>query len=167
MCIRDRYYIRAVDSLWQGIDHVLAAPKNKGEYFLTDAFQWMIEHGKRIYTAEVGGWYDCGAVGTLLETNEILLRKGAARRREFPGVTIHDPVYIEDDVAMSNATIGPNVTLGKGSRVEGSTLTDTIVGSKGTIRHSQLHNSLIGDEVIIEGLKGELTVSDHSEIRGS
>ena len=27
------YYIRAVDSLWQGIDHVLASPKNKGEYF--------------------------------------------------------------------------------------------------------------------------------------
>jgi hypothetical protein len=59
------------------------------------------------------------------------------------------------------------VTLGKGSRVESSTLTDTIVGSKGTIRHSQLHNSLIGDEVVIEGLRGELTVADHSEIRGS
>src|SRR5881409_797890 len=29
------YYIRAIDSLWQGIDHVLARPKNKGEYFLT------------------------------------------------------------------------------------------------------------------------------------
>src|SRR3989440_5237032 len=32
------YYIRAIDSLWQGIDHLLARPKNKGEYFLTDAF---------------------------------------------------------------------------------------------------------------------------------
>ncbi|MBA2459031.1 MAG: nucleotidyltransferase family protein, partial [Gemmatimonadales bacterium] len=92
------YYIRAVDSLWQGIDHVLASPKNKGEYYLTDAFQWMIEHGKRIFAAEVGGWYDCGALGTLLETNDILLRKGAARRVEFPGVKIHDPVYIEDGV---------------------------------------------------------------------
>ena len=78
------YYIRAVDSLWQGIDHVLAAPRTRASIFLTDAFQWMIEHGKRILTAEVGGWYDCGALGTLLETNEILLRKGAARRRGFP-----------------------------------------------------------------------------------
>src|SRR5690348_15997622 len=48
------YYIRAVDSLWQGIDHVLASPANKGEWYLTDAFQWMIEHGKKILTAEVG-----------------------------------------------------------------------------------------------------------------
>ena len=67
------YYIRAVDSLWQGIDHVLASPKNKGEYFLTDAFQWMIDHGGRIKTAEVGGWYDCGAFNTTVETNAVLL----------------------------------------------------------------------------------------------
>ena len=77
------YYIKAVDSLWQGIDHVLASPANKGEYYLTDAFQFMIEQGKRILAAEVGGWYDCGKLDTLLETNEILLRKGAARRPDF------------------------------------------------------------------------------------
>ena len=78
------YYIKAVDSLWAGIDHVLAQPKNQGEYFLTDAFQWMIEHGKKILTAEVGGWYDCGKLDALLETNAILLKKGAARRVDFP-----------------------------------------------------------------------------------
>jgi glucose-1-phosphate thymidylyltransferase len=50
--------------------------------------------------------------------------------------------------------------------VEGSTLSDTIVGKKAKIQSSTLKNSLIGDEVTIEGLKGELTVSDHSEIRG-
>ena len=98
-----------------------------------------------------------------------MLEKGAARRpaNVEKSVTIHDPVYVEDGVTLSNATIGPNVTLGKGSVVEGSTLTDTIVGSKCTIRRSTLRNSLIGDDVIIEGLKGELTVSDHSEIRGA
>jgi hypothetical protein len=51
--------------------------------------------------------------------------------------------------------------------VESSTLTDTIVGSKCTVAHSTLHNSLVGDDVTIEGLRGELTVSDHSEIRGT
>src|ERR1044071_2940540 len=58
--------IRAVDSLWQGIDYVLSSAPNRGEYYLTDAFQWMIERGKRIFTAEVGGWYDCGKLDTLL-----------------------------------------------------------------------------------------------------
>src|SRR5206468_6648332 len=109
------YYIRAIDSLWQGIDHVLARPKNKGEYFLTDAFQWMIEQGRRILTAEVTGWYDCGKLETLLETNEILLRKGAARRRDFPGVTVHDPVLIDEEVTIESSSIGPNVTIERGS----------------------------------------------------
>ena len=45
-----------------------------------------------------------------------MLEKGAARRptNVEKSVTIHDPVYVEDGVTLSNATIGPNVTLGKG-----------------------------------------------------
>src|SRR5687768_801726 len=163
------YYIKNWKLLYEGIDHVLKQPKNKGEYYLTDAFQYMIDKGAKIKVIDVEGWYDAGKLDTLLETNRIILEKGAARRPQNveKSVTIHDPVFVEDDVTLSNATIGPNVTLGKGSVVEGSTLTDTIVGAKCTIKHSTLHNSLIGDDVVIEGLRGELTVSDHSEIRGS
>jgi glucose-1-phosphate thymidylyltransferase len=163
------YYVKNWKLLYEGIDWTLKQPKNKGEYYLTDAFQYMIDKGAKLKVIDVEGWYDAGKLDTLLETNKIVLEKGAARRPKNveKGVTIHDPVYVEDDVMLSNATIGPNVTLGKGSKVEGSTLTDTIVGSKCTIRRSTLHNSLIGDDVIIEGLKGELTVSDHSEIRGT
>jgi glucose-1-phosphate thymidylyltransferase len=163
------YYVKNWKLLYEGIDWTLKQPKNKGEYYLTDAFQYMIDKGAKIKVVDVEGWYDAGKLDTLLETNKIVLEKGAARRPKNleASVTIHDPVYIEDDVILSNSTIGPNVTLGKGTKVEGSTLTDTIVGSKGTIRHSQLHNSLIGDDVIIEGLRGELTVTDHSEVRGA
>ena len=162
------YYVKNWKLLYEGIDHVLTQPKNKGEYYLTDAFQYMIDKGAKLKVVDVEGWYDAGKLDTLLETNKIVLEKGAARRPKQveASVTIHDPVYVEDDVTLSNATIGPNVTLGKGSRVEGSTLTDTIVGSKCTIKHSTLHNSLIGDDVVIEGLRGEVTVSDHAEVHG-
>jgi glucose-1-phosphate thymidylyltransferase len=163
------YYVKNWKLLYEGIDHVLTQPKNKGEYYLTDAFQYMIDKGAKLKVVDVEGWYDAGKLDTLLETNKIVLEKGAARRPKQmeASVTIHDPVYVEDGVTLSNATIGPNVTLGTGSTVESSTLTDTIVGSKCTIKHSTLHNSLIGDDVVIEGLRGELTVSDHAEIRGS
>jgi glucose-1-phosphate thymidylyltransferase len=158
------YYIRAVDSLWQGIDQVLARPKNKGEYFLTDAFQWMIEHGKRILTAEVGGWYDCGAPGTLLETNETLLRKGAARRVDFPGVIINDPVYIEDGVSIERSEIGPNVSLEGGTRVSDSTLRNAIVGRDAVVTRSKLDGALLGNNVVVEGFRGGMTLGDHSEV---
>ena len=162
------YYVKNWKLLYEGIDHVLTQPKNKGEYYLTDAFQYMIDKGAKLKVVDVEGWYDAGKLDTLLETNKIVLEKGAARRPKNveASVTIHDPVYVEDDVTLTNATIGPNVTLGKGSRVEGSTLTDTIVGSRCTIKRSTLHNSLIGDDVVVEGLRGEVTLSDHAEVRG-
>jgi glucose-1-phosphate thymidylyltransferase len=158
------YYIRAVDSLWKGIDHVLANPANKGEWYLTDAFQWMIDHGKRILTAEVGGWYDCGKLDTLLETNEILLRKGAARRKNFPGVTIHDPVYIEDGVTVESSEIGPNVSLEQGTKVTGSRIKNTIVGRDVKLNRAVLDGSLLGNRVQIDGLKGSVTLGDDAEI---
>jgi glucose-1-phosphate thymidylyltransferase len=158
------YYIRDVDSLWKGIDDVLGKPANKGEWYLTDAFQWMIEHGKRILTAEVGGWYDCGKLDTLLETNEILLRKGAARRRDFPGVTIHDPVYIEDGVTIEKSEIGPNVSLEQGTKVSASRLRNTIVGRDAKLSRVTLESSLLGNGVVVDGLQGSVTLGDHSEV---
>ena len=163
------YYIKNWKLLYEGIDHVLTQPKHKGEYYLTDAFQYMIDKGARIKVLDVEGWYDAGKLDTLLETNRTVLEKGAARRpsQVEKSVTIHDPVYIEDGVTMTQSVIGPNVTIGKGSTIDGCTLTDTIIGSQCTVTKSQLSNSLIGDDVTIEGLKGELTVADHSEIRGT
>jgi glucose-1-phosphate thymidylyltransferase len=164
------YYIRNSKLLFEGIDHTLGQPQNKGEYYLTDAFQYMIDKGAKLQVIDVEGWYDAGKLDTLLDTNNTVLSKlgGARRPKTVPaGVTINDPVYIEDDVTLSNSTIGPNVSLGAGSRVEGSTLSHTIIGRKANVKGSTLKNSLVGDEVTIEGMKGELTVSDHSEIRGS
>ena len=158
------YYIRDVESLWKGIDATLAAPANKGEYYLTDAFQWMIEHGRKILTAEVGGWYDCGKLDTLLETNEILLRQGAGRRCEFPGVTIHDPVLIEDGVTIERSTIGPNVTLESGTRVSGSILTHVIAGRDSRITDATLDHSLLGNRVTVTGLRGSVTLGDDAEV---
>jgi glucose-1-phosphate thymidylyltransferase len=158
------YYIRDVEALWKGIDHVLASPTNKGEYYLTDAFQHMIEHGRKILTAAVGGWYDCGKLDTLLETNEILLRKGSARRPDFPGVTINDPVLIQDGVTIERSVVGPNVTLEAGTRVVNSRLEHVIVGTKCTVIDSTLRHSMLGDRVSVRGLTGTVTLGDDSEV---
>src|SRR5256885_511107 len=70
------YYVKDWKTLFDGIAHVLRQPPGKGgEYYLTDAFQNMVDRGRRLYTAPVGGWYDCGKVETLLETNRHLLEQ--------------------------------------------------------------------------------------------
>jgi glucose-1-phosphate thymidylyltransferase len=158
------YYIRDFETLWKGIDHTLAAPPNKGEFFLTDAFQYMIDHGRKILTAEVAGWYDCGKLDTLLETNEILLRKGAARRRDYPGVTIHDPVYIEEGVSVERSEIGPNVSLEAGATVVNSTLAHSIVGPACVVRDSRLHHSMLGERVTVSGFNGSASLGADGEL---
>lgn len=162
------YYIRDVEALWQGIDHTLASPPHQGEFFLTDAFQWMIDRGRRILTAEVGGWYDCGKVDMFIETNEILLRKGAARRPTLsPDVTVLEPVLIEDGVSITRSTIGPNVTVERGTVVTDSTISHALVGRDCRITGATLTHSMLGNRVTVSGVAGSLSVTDDSEVRGS
>ena len=162
------YFIRNWKLLYEGIDWVLKQPKNQGEYFLTDAFQYMIDKGAKIRVVDVEGWYDAGKVDTMLETNQVMLTRGRGRKPKDAGdCTIVDPVYIEEGVTLRKSKIGPNVSIGAGSTVEGSEISHSIVGVKAQIRGSVLKNSLVGDEAVVEGVKGEVTVSDHSEVRSS
>lgn len=163
------YYIKNWKLLVEAVDWTLKQPKNKGEYYLTDAFQYMIEHGAKIKVIDVEGWYDAGEQGTLLETNRTILEKGRARRPSSvpAGVKIIDPVYVEDDVTLRDATIGPNVSIGAGSTVESSTLADTIIGTGAKVLRSTLDHSMIGDAATVEGARGQLNVSDHSVVKVS
>ena len=159
------YYIRNWKLLYEGISYVMKQPANKGEYYLTDAFQYMIDKGAKIKVVDVEGWYDAGKLDTLLDTNRAMLEHGAARGpRNAKNSTILDPVYVEDDVVITNSTIGPNVSVHAGAVIDGSTVRDSIVGSKSTVRNSELHGSMIGDEVVLDGVKGQLTIGDNSEV---
>ena len=162
------YYVRNWKLLFEGIDWVLKQPKNQGEYFLTDAFQYMIDKGAKIRVIDVAGWFDAGKIETMLETNEAMLTRGRARRPRSTGdSTIIDPVYIEDNVTLRKSRIGPNVSIGAGTVLDGSEVSNSIVGSNAKITKSVLKNSLVGDDTVVEGVKGELTVGDHSEVHAS
>jgi glucose-1-phosphate thymidylyltransferase len=162
------YYVRNWKLLFEGIDWVLKQPKNQGEYFLTDAFQYMIEKGAKIKVIDVAGWFDAGKIETMLETNEAMLTRGRARRpRNVGDSTIIDPVYIEDNVTLRKSRVGPNVSIGAGTVLESAEVSNSIIGSNAKIAKSVLTNSLVGDDTVIEGVKGEMTVGDHSEVRAS
>lgn len=160
------YYVRNWKLLYEGIAHVLAQPTNKGEFYLTDAFQYMIEKGAKIRVIDVAGWYDAGKLDTLLETNQAMLEHGRASlpRRGLRNVEIVDPVRIEDGARVTDCILGPNVVIGKGSDVSNCTLRDAIVGDGSTLRSCVLTESMVGDHVVLEGVSGRVTVGDHTEI---
>src|SRR3982751_2545301 len=110
------YYVKNWKLMLDGIDWVLKQPPNKGEYYLTDAFQYMIDKGAKIKVIDVEGWYDAGKLDTLLDTHPTILEKGRARRPpSTDGSKIFDPVYVEEEVTLKKSKIGPNVSLGSGS----------------------------------------------------
>src|SRR2546422_2163260 len=108
-------YIKDSKTLFEGIAHVLKqAPGKGGEFYLTDAFQYMVDRGRRLRVGEATGGDDCGKVDTLLETNRHLLEQGRARLPggPRPRCTIVPPVYVEEGVRLHDVTIGPNVAIG-------------------------------------------------------
>src|SRR5205823_12699930 len=43
-------YVKDWRTLFDGIDHVMKSPPGKGgEFYLTDAFQYMVDQGKKLY----------------------------------------------------------------------------------------------------------------------
>lgn len=164
------YYIRDTALLFQGIDHVLRAPASgAGEFYLTDAFQYMVDHGARIQTAPVGGWYDCGKVETLLETHAHLLETGRAGidgSAQVEGSSIAPSVRVEAGAVIRNSQLGPYVTVEAGAVLDGVTLENTMVGVGSQLRGVSLHGSIIGEKSRIEGVSGVLQVGPWTEMLG-
>src|SRR6058998_2657586 len=160
-------YIKDWKTLFEGIAHVLKQPPGKGgEFYLTDAFQYMVDHGRRLLTAPVRGWYDCGKVDTLLETNRHLLEQGRARIPvgPCPRCTIVPPVYVEEGVTLHDASVGPNVSIEAGSFVAESTVANSILGRNVRVVRATVKDSLVGDDQKIEGKVIQQSVMDAGEV---
>ena len=164
------YYIRDHELLFEGVRHTLAAdPGPSGEFYLTDAFQYMVDQGAKLTTAPVDGWWDAGKPESLLETNEHLLeigRGGVDPSATVEGAEIVEPVRIEAGVRVRGGRIGPNVTLEAGTTVEDSHLEHTVVGPEARLVRARLHHSLVGGHADIEGISGSLLVTDHARVHG-
>jgi len=165
------YYIRDHALLYEGIHHTLAAdPGPSGEYYLTDAFQYMVDHGSRILTGPVEGWWDAGKPETLLETNAHLIatgRGGVDEEATVEGAEIIGPVRIEGGCVVRGGSIGPGVTLEAGARVVDSRIRNSVVGADASLERVDLTDSMAGASASVSDVSGEVSLADHSVARGS
>ena len=42
---------------------------------------------------------------------------------------------------------------------------DSVIGGGSSLTNCRLHGSIVGDHVKVDGVRGALTVGDHSEVR--
>jgi glucose-1-phosphate thymidylyltransferase len=158
------YYVKDYKAMFEGIDHII---KNnmakKGEFFLTDAFQYMVDHGKKLRVEPVDGWYDCGTWEDFISTNKILLHQ-QSRRKEFAGSIIIDPVWIEDGAVITNSVVGPNVSVAANVHIKDSVVHDTIINAKARIDAAVLHDSIIGEGAEVKGAARKISLGSHSQL---
>jgi glucose-1-phosphate thymidylyltransferase len=135
-------------------------PSDRGEYEISDAHTWLINHSYRVGYEEITGWWkDTGKPDDLLLGNEYLLdlmegSKIAEGVRREEGVIVEGKVAIGEGTVLKQGTVirGP-VTIGKNCDIQKSTIGPYVSVSDGVrIERSHVEHSLImGGTMIVDG----------------
>jgi len=163
------YYFRSSENLLSAIEEQMQrGTELKGEYFLVDAINIMLEYGAWMRTNSVETWLDTGTIDATLETNAHLLEHGRDNSHEAakrPGVTIIPPVFIHPSAKVDSSVIGPHVSIGAACEVRSCVIRNTILEDGAALNDSVLEGSFIGRQARVEGRAASLNVGDTSSIR--
>jgi len=175
-------------------DQVLEAaeairPSGRGELEITDAIQWLIDHGRTVRAEMVGGWWkDTGRPEDLLEANRMMLsilqrrvdgEVDAASRLEgvvvveagakVVGSTVVGPTIVGAGTLLEGSTIGPHASISSGCEIRGSGVADSIVmeGCR-IVGVPQIEGSILGRGVEVrhagQGGPHRLVLGDQSRV---
>jgi len=159
------YYFRQIDDLYTAIDEQIRRQlRTKGEFFIADAMQLMIDSGKRFVTRNIDIWEDCGNADALLQTNRYLLSADPPSPAQRPGSVIIPPSFVSRSADVENAIIGPNASIGAGARIRNSVVRDAIVEDGASLESVILEHSIIGRNANVSGRPSELNVADTSRV---
>ncbi|MCC6705004.1 MAG: NTP transferase domain-containing protein [Thermomicrobiales bacterium] len=159
------YYFRSMPDLHKAIDMQLASGVMlKGEYFLADAIQIMIDQGKKVITAPVSVWEDCGTIEALLDTNKYLLEQSGAAHGALSEAVIREPVSVHESATIEGAVIGPYVSIGANAIVRNAIISDAVIDDGATIENTIIEHSVIGRNAHVSGAPLTVAVGDQSNV---
>jgi len=167
------------------------APSSRGELEITDAIQWLVEHGYKVYPyIHEGWWIDTGKMEDMLEANRLVLDeiepeiKGFADRdsrligkvtlqkgSEVINSVVRGPAIIGEGTRLINAYVGPFTSIYHHCTVRNAEIEHSIVLENCSIIdiEQRIEDSLIGRNVEIvrsppkpRALK--LTLGDNSRV---
>lgn len=164
-------------------------PSWRNELEITDAIQWLIDHGRAVRAEMVTGWWkDTGRPEDLLEANRMMLSVLGRRvdgdvddASELHGLVVVEagakivrsridgPVIVGTGTLVEDSRVGPNVSLSPGCTVTASAVEDSIAMEGVRIEGvHRIHDSLLGRNVEVRhsGVSGvhRLVVGDQSRV---
>lgn len=143
--------------------------KDKGEYQITDALERMKKAGTQFAPGAVNEWLDCGKKDATVHTNQRVLefikdQEIVASSAKIENSTIIPPCFIGENVVIKNAVVGPHVSVGNGTKIERSIISNSIIQEGTKIKGLHCDNSMIGNHTSIKLDAKELSVGDYNEI---
>jgi len=158
-------------------------PSARGELEITDAIQWLIDHGHRVLHEVLRGWWiDTGKKDPLLDCNRLILETITARidgdvdeesrvsgrvvieaGAKLERSTVRGPAIIGANTKLVNAYVGPFTSIANDCEIVDSEIEHSVVLERSRIVGvHRLQDSLLGREV--RPRASRLMLGDHSRI---
>ena len=133
-------------------------PSGRGELEITDAIQWLLDHGHRVVQEVLEGWWiDTGKKDPLLESNRYLLERlePANRGSVDAASSLEGRVVIEEGAEVIGSRIRGPAIIGERTKIVGSYVGPfTSVGADCDIRDAELEHSVVLEGSQIMGVRG-------------
>jgi glucose-1-phosphate thymidylyltransferase len=122
-------------------------PSARGELEITDAIQWLVDHGDRVKTQILTGWWiDTGKLTPLLEANRLILEHLDRRidGKVDSASSVEGRIVVEAGAEITNSTVRGPAIIGQGTRIVDSYVGPfTAIGDDCEIVHSEIDNSVV------------------------
>ena len=164
------YYFRDVAVLKKELQAVLDNNIIRGgEYQINDGIEAMKSKGAKFVPGKVDEWMDCGNKQVTVETNTRMLgflqndgEELVASNVEMENSEIIEPCFIGENVVLKNAKIGPNVSIGNGTKIINSTVKNSLIQTFAEVENADLNNAMIGNFAKFNGEFSEISIGDYS-----
>lgn len=163
------YYFKKGQDLIQAIEKQMDQEVQlKGEFFLADAINIMLDSGKvKMRTEKVNVWLDAGTFDAMLSTNRYLLEHGhdnSEKAAQRIGVHVIPPVFIHPEAEVESSVLGPHTTVESGCRISNSIIKNAIIEKGSQVEDVLLNGSLIGQNSNVKGGSTSINIGDHTDI---
>jgi glucose-1-phosphate thymidylyltransferase len=148
------YYFHSGEALLEAIQEQFRRDiQLKGEYFLADAINILLEKQARMRVQPVSVWLDTGTIPATLATNRYLLEHGRENSATQLGadVEVFRPVFIHPTARITTSRIGPHVSIGPDCVISDSRIADSILEEGVSVQAVAIDHSLIGRRVSLQG----------------
>jgi glucose-1-phosphate thymidylyltransferase len=144
---------------------------DKGEFQLTNALENMKNKGTRFIPGKISEWLDCGNKDATVYTNQRYLEylSGSqdliAASAQINNSIIIPPVFVGENVVLNNAVVGPHVSIGNGTKISDSVISNSIVQENTVIKNANIKNSMLGSFVTYQGTPADLSLGDYNALK--